>query len=296
MEEKIRMAYGEDCPELKFPIKLELRSKKMVLVAGGAEFDKDGRVRLDGKVSVAMFGDNKNDGKYVEINTIKGDRAWLTFDRPVYSPADINGRKITDAELVGNIDIVNNNRSKERTDDLVLHINHGPLYYKESTHLIWTEDWISVLDQRSTPKPTQIRGKGMEVELLADAPAKPGVPVRKQKQENISGVKRIIIPADVEMYLYVAANSSGMPGDDHAAQQAGDERGEIGRGEGGGRRGEGPGRYQDAGPLPLRLQQGPRPGDVRRTPRRSATLREVARGRDRRPAHAQIEYRRPPGV
>jgi lipopolysaccharide export system protein LptA len=211
VEAKLGQAFGAGCPELTYPIKLELHSRSMVLAARSAVFDEDGRVHLDGKVSIAMFGKNQNAAKDVEINTIKGDQAWLTFDRPVYSPADINGRKVTDAELVGNIDIVNNRRTEKRTDDLVLHINHGPLYYKESTHLIWTKDRISVLDQQSTPKPTQVRGKGMEVELLSEAPAKPGAPARRAKQENISGVKRITIPADVEMFLYAEPDHSGLP-------------------------------------------------------------------------------------
>jgi lipopolysaccharide export system protein LptA len=222
VEAKLRQAFGEECQELKHPIKLELNSKSMVLAAGMAKFDEDGRVYLE-PVSVALFGKNQNDGKGVEINTIKGDRAWLTFDRPVFTAQDMNGRKVTGAELVGNIDIVNNRRTPERTDDLVLHINHGPVYYKESTHLIWTEDRISVLDQQSTPKPTQVRGKGMEVELLTEAPAKPGAPARKAKQENISGVKRITIPADVEMYLYVEPNRSGMPGGDREPAKSDDK-------------------------------------------------------------------------
>ncbi len=219
VEAKLRQAFGEECQELKHPIKLEMHSKSIVLAAGMARFDEDGRVYLE-PVSVALFGKNQNDGKGVEINTIKGDRAWLTFDRPVFTAQDMNGRKVTGAELVGNIDIINNRRKPERTDDLVLHINHGPLYYKESTHLIWTEDRISVLDQQSTPKPTQVRGKGMKVELLAEAPAKPGAPARKAKQENIAGVKCITIPADVEMYLYVEANRSGMPGEDREPAKA----------------------------------------------------------------------------
>ncbi len=220
VEDKLKLAFGQECKELKHPIKLEMHARNMALAAGMAKFDDDGRVFLS-PVSVAMFGKVQNDGRGVEINTVTADSAWLTFDRPVFSPQDVNGRKIVGAELRGNIQLVNNRRTPERTDDLFLYINNGPLYYSETKHLLWTDDKIYVRDQQSTPKPIEVRGTGMDVELIPDAPpAKPGTGTpavaRKQKKESISGVKSITLRSYVEMYLYVDSNRSGLPGNDRA--------------------------------------------------------------------------------
>src|SRR5271166_6222698 len=96
VEVKLQQAFGPDCEELKRPIKLELHSRNMVLAAGHFEIaeDKSGRVLLM-PVSLAMFGKNKGDGRFVEINTIRCDQAYLTFDRPVATVSEISGRKVT---------------------------------------------------------------------------------------------------------------------------------------------------------------------------------------------------------
>ncbi len=56
LEDKLRQAFGQDCPELKWPLKLELNSKSMVVAARDFTIqDNDGRLKLD-DVSVALFG------------------------------------------------------------------------------------------------------------------------------------------------------------------------------------------------------------------------------------------------
>src|SRR5262249_62136031 len=108
-----------ECQESKRPIKLELSRNNMVLASEHAEFDKEGRLVLT-PFSIAVFGKPKNDGKEVEINTIRADVAILTFDTPIraINPNVISGRKITGAELNGNIEVVNNRRTARRDDDL----------------------------------------------------------------------------------------------------------------------------------------------------------------------------------
>ena len=85
----------------------------------------------------------------------------------------------------------------------------------------------------------EVRGKGMEVELLAEPPVKPGgpatqaaAPARKAKSDGVSGVKRVTLQSNVEMYLYVDSTRSGLPGSDRepakpskdaAAKNAADE-------------------------------------------------------------------------
>src|SRR5205807_1652691 len=96
--DKLRQAFGPDCPELTRPIRLELRNQNMVLAAGQFTIENDGRVRL-APLSVVLFGKEKNDGKGVEINTIKGDVAFFTFDKKIESLQEMGGRKIVAAEL-----------------------------------------------------------------------------------------------------------------------------------------------------------------------------------------------------
>ena len=142
----------------------------------------------------------------------------MTFDKPLgTSEKDFGGnRRIIAAELSDDIEIVNNHRTPQRDDDLHLNIDKGPLYFDEARHLIWTADNVHVEDDQNQP-PTDIRGQGMEVRLVAaEAPAKPTdkpAPRTKPKAEAFTGVERIVLLANVDMNLYVAggflSNSSG---------------------------------------------------------------------------------------
>jgi hypothetical protein len=207
---KLEKAFGVGCEELKRPIKLDLRSRNMILSAEACNF-VNGRLELT-PISLALFTKDKGDGRGQEINTIKAKVAYLTFDRPINSPNEINGRKVTEAELIDNIEIVNNRRTPARDDDLVIFIHKGPLYYNEIKHLVWTRDRIKVIDQQSKPDPIDIQGTGMDMDLVSETPPpKPGqLPSNKSKQETITGVKRIVLHADVIMHLYAAAGNGVM--------------------------------------------------------------------------------------
>jgi len=213
VEEKLKQAFGAECPELSRPIKLELNSRSMVLAAAQFQIEPDGRVSL-WPISVAVFGKDKGDGRYVEINTIRGDSAYLKFDRPVSSLTEISGRKVTEAELTGHIEMVNNRRTAAATDDLFVYISRGPLYFNEAKHLIWTHDNVYLKDLNSQPKPMEVRGKGMEMELSTEptTPPRPGpATAHKPKNDNITGVKKVILQSNVDMCLYIDARS-GFPG------------------------------------------------------------------------------------
>jgi lipopolysaccharide export system protein LptA len=211
MEEKMRQAFGIGCRELTWAVRLELNSKSMVMAAEAFEIAKDGRVRLE-PLSLALFSKKKNDGRGVEINVLQCNVAYIKFDRPVSSLSEISGRKVEEAELIGNIRIVNNRRTLQRDDDLVVMMDIGPLYYEDKRHLIWTNDHIHLTDGQTNP-PSDIRGTGMEMELATSAtPAKPGAPMpNKAKGETISGVKRVMLKSDVNMHLYVAGQPGAPP-------------------------------------------------------------------------------------
>lgn len=221
LEEKLKQAFGANCEELNRPIKLELHSRRTVLAAHQFNIESDGRVLLS-PMSLALFGQEKGDGRGVEINTLCAEYAYLKFDRPITNLGEIGSRKIVAAELINKIRVINNRRTASRDDDLHIYINAGPLYYDELKHLIWTRDHVYLKDDQSKPKPIEVRGRGMEMELLAEAPApKPGVPApRKQKGESITGVKRIVLQADVDMHLYVDGQSGFLGGPREQAGKA----------------------------------------------------------------------------
>jgi lipopolysaccharide export system protein LptA len=220
VEARLRQAFGEDCDELNRPIKLELQPKRMLLAAQGFKLVKSSTEEEEGgkefrclrlnKVSLALFSENRNDGRGVEINTIQADVGYLTFDRPISTPYEASSRKIVAGELRGDIRIINNRRTPGRDDDLVLLIPGSPLYYDEARHLVWTDGIIQLKDYQSKPKPIQIDGTGMEMELLTEPPAKPGAPApRKAKGDSVTGVKRIVLRAGVTMHLYAAGQFLG---------------------------------------------------------------------------------------
>jgi lipopolysaccharide export system protein LptA len=221
IEAKLVEAFGPDCPELTRAIRLELRSKNMVLASSTFQLLNDGRVSLT-PLSAAVFGKDKGDGRGIEINSIRCRYANLTFDRPINNISEISGRKLVEAELNGEIEIVNNRRTAQRDDDLTVYIQAGPLRYKEAEHLIRTGDVVHLIDHGSKPKPHDICGKGMEMELQVEAPAAaaPGQPgPRKAKGESITGVKRIVLQSNVEMHLYTSGNS-GFPNATRGTQPA----------------------------------------------------------------------------
>ncbi len=246
LEQKLEMAFHPGCEELTWPVRLELNSKSMVIAAWKFELAERGRIKLE-LMSLALFGKKKNDGREIEINTLKCKQAYITFDRPitVLTPSELNGRKVVEAELFGDstrhIRITNNRRTAARDDDLVVEITTGPLYYIEKTQLVRTSDQVHLTDGmltykdgRAIPPKAVIDAQGMEMELATTAtPPRPGIhPSNKAKNETISGVKRIVLKEAVHMDLVVAGGTP-FPSNDKpkAAAPAGKQAGEhTGRG------------------------------------------------------------------
>ena len=204
---KLQQAFGLDCPEVQRKIKIELNSRSMLFAADSFQIEPDGRVRLL-PLSVMVFNKDKNENKPIEINTIRGDVAYLKFDRPIVNLTDIGSRKIIGGEISGKIEIINNHKTPSRDDDLFIYIPNGPLFYQENKQLIWTSDTIHLTDNHSKPRPTEIHGLGMEMELLTEASLPSPTQAKKTKSDNILGVKRIKLLAQVDMHLYVDNDSS----------------------------------------------------------------------------------------
>jgi lipopolysaccharide export system protein LptA len=228
---KLRQAFGEECPELNYAIKLEVKAKGMVLAAkefvlihGG---ERDGQVRL-APLSVALFGKNTPEGKFPEINTVRSNVAFFTFDHPITNPAEMGRHKIVMAELVGQVEVINNRRTPQRDDDLNV-FTQGPVFYKDDEHHIWTSGTVEMKDLQSKPDPMVINGTGMDLYLAVETPPPappPGQPAaagrpagkraqaaaRKPKADTISGVDHVILRQDVEMHLYVDGDSGFLAG------------------------------------------------------------------------------------
>jgi hypothetical protein len=228
--EKLRQAFGENAPEAtnKYPIKIELRARGIILAAGDFNFehDQEGRVRFS-PVSIAIFGKTPpGSNKFPEINTVRAEVAYLTFDKPIYSAAEMNSRKIVKGELVGGgslhpIEIVNNRRTTRTDDDIVVTIDNGPLYYLENEQRMWTDKWVQLKDYQSKPEPVTIKAEGMDLYLAVnhDEP-KPGdkTPPKKPKNETISGVERIVLRSWVHMVLFSDPRTGFMAGNSEEAR------------------------------------------------------------------------------
>jgi lipopolysaccharide export system protein LptA len=217
LSEKLQLAFGANAKELNWAIRIDVQSKGMLLAAEQFEV-RDGKVCLT-PLSIAKFGKDKSDGLPPEIHTIRGEVAYLEFDRPVTNFSEIASRKITKAELSGRIEVVSNRRRAERDQDLRVTIPTGKVYYTESNHRLFTEAYVTLEDHKSKPRPHKITGKGMEMELQTEAQgASSGG--RKANRETISGLNWIALSSTVKMDLYlesgaglVAAKPDAKPAD-----------------------------------------------------------------------------------
>jgi hypothetical protein len=206
---KLRLAFGENCKEVKRKNRLELQKGAMVLSIEDFEVLKDGsgKVKLT-PFSLAIFGKEKGDGKPPEINTVQSQEAYLKFDEPITNLMEMGKRKIIGGELRGEIYVINNRRTLQRDDDISL-FTQGPLYYEEARHLIFTSAEVLLIDPSSKPEPMKIAGKGLDVYLTTEAkPTHPAQPVsHHSKSGSVNGVDRIRLREDVEMNLWVDARS-----------------------------------------------------------------------------------------
>src|SRR5262249_29506746 len=91
VDQKLQQAVGPDCEETRFTIKMEVRSRGLVLATNNFSIEqggaRDGQVKLE-PFSVAIYGKAKGPDSYPEINTIQSDVAYLTFDQPIKSASD----------------------------------------------------------------------------------------------------------------------------------------------------------------------------------------------------------------
>jgi lipopolysaccharide export system protein LptA len=210
----LRLAFGEDCPEKDFKFQLESQDKGFVLAMEDFTVLSDGRVELS-PFRFVILRKEKDAGKFPEINTIKCNKAFISFDKPVSSIADIPNRKIVGATLgyltpegksADEIYMVNNRRTPERDDDISL-FTIGPVHYAEARHLVWTDADVKIKDPQTKPKPMEVTGAGMDIYLTP--PPKDGKVAHppKSKSGTPTGVDGIVLRSSVNMNLFVDARS-----------------------------------------------------------------------------------------
>jgi hypothetical protein len=204
-DQMLQQAFGEACEELQRDFKLEARNRTMVLSANDVATAQDGSGRVELRdFSLALFGKSRGAGGVPEINTVKSDKAFLTFDQPIANLTEMAGHKIISAELLGDIKASNNRRTLRRDDDLHMHTK-GPMYYEAKRDVIFTGNEVELTDFQSKPEPTRVTAKGMDIYLITDAANKQAS--AKSKINNISGVQRVELRANVRMDLFVDSRS-----------------------------------------------------------------------------------------
>lgn len=200
-------AFGERSDVLRLAIKLETNRRGAVVATDDFKILEDdsqraGQVKLQ-PFRVAVFGKTRGPDGTPEINTISCDIAYLTLDERVSSLNDMAGRRIKSAELVGNVTLVNNRRTRQQDDDLSL-FTQGPVYYESDQHYIYTPQDVRIMDLQSKPQPATVNAVGMDVYLSTESAPASG---RKSNSESISGVESVRLRSAVEMHLFVDAQS-----------------------------------------------------------------------------------------
>ncbi len=237
-DKRIRMAFGNECPELKRPKRFFFSSKGILLSVSDYEIMKeDGRINLV-DFSVALFPKGRPNSSFPEINTITSKRAIISLDRPIASIAELKDRKIMAVELEGpGIKITNNRRTPLRSDDVVVNIEGGSLYYEEPKDLIWSNGYIKMEEYSPDPENTlstlltQITAQGFDLHLSPDTSPNRGKDNRPAKQlaagqyAPMSGVEKMVLKSNIFMLTTVDAKSGFMGGGEEPGKKADPKKG-----------------------------------------------------------------------
>jgi hypothetical protein len=255
LDRKMELAFGPGCNELRYPIKLDLKAKGVLVAAYAFRIIPPGDPRAGwvefAPLSVAMFGEKRGPDGVPEINTLYADVAYLKFDRPIRAMGDLDGRKVVAAELHANPDsgfpgdnrkgrllMVNNRRTVDPNDDVRM-ITSGPLYYEDlprpgQPH-IYTFTPVEITDHLNTalaePDHTAARlptmtGVGLRVFLTPEDKAKkqpakdtdPRLPIPRKDKPGLTGVDLVELDNTVELNLWTDASASFVaPGSDPTA-------------------------------------------------------------------------------
>lgn len=224
-DRKLMLAFGAECDEVGYSYKVELPAKGIVIATNQYDIHADGRLKLC-PFSMATIKE-RNPGTHPEINSIHCDVGYLEFDKPIKTLQEIGTRRIVACELIGDpsmlahdprrgyIHLINNRSTPAAEDDLTL-ITTGPVSYRESTQTtvpldkarpeIQTAAAVQITDKRNHPQSTTVSAQGMQVFLSTDPP-KPDAAKRSPRSTSITGVRRAVLPSNVNMSLWMESGS-----------------------------------------------------------------------------------------
>jgi lipopolysaccharide export system protein LptA len=225
-DQKLLIAFGPNCLEVDYSYKLELPAKGIVIATNQYSIDPDGRLKLT-PFSLATLKE-RTPGMTPEINSIHCDVGYLEFDKPVKTLQEIGSRRIVACELIGDpgflghdprrgsIHLANNRGTPPPDDDLVL-VTSGPVSYRESSQPgapldkarpeISTTAAVQIVDRRHSPESTTVTARGMKVYLALETPPPDGKRRTASRNPTITGVRRVVLPADVNMNLWLDSSS-----------------------------------------------------------------------------------------
>lgn len=244
IEQRIERAFGKNCAELRYPIKLEMRQKGILFCSHDFKIIKEGPregwVEMS-PLSLAAFSERKGADGLEEINTVYCDMAYVKFDKPIRAMGDLNGRKMAAAELhanpeamladprKGRVRLLNNRRTYDPNDDIEL-VTPGPVYYDAAPRPgqphIYTFTVVQIFDyvntnqqepDRTVPREPTMAGVGLRVFLTREpkdnSPRKTNEPVAKTRAKKdsrtpVTGVDSVGLDHSVEMNIWSDSDSS----------------------------------------------------------------------------------------
>jgi lipopolysaccharide export system protein LptA len=151
VDQKLKLAFGDDCKECRYLIKMDLHSRGVVIAADlPQKFEDDGRVKLS-PFSAIIFKKKGNEptNEVPEFTTFHCDIAYLEFEKPIRAYEDMMDKaKLVSVEMVshppgtedpiyrdydriGKIHITQNRKTATPSDDLYARTT-GPVFYHES--------------------------------------------------------------------------------------------------------------------------------------------------------------------
>jgi hypothetical protein len=210
VEQRLQQAFGDGCPELKMPIKID-SPRGIVVASRECKFENGGREVHLRPISLAIFGKPAPNGE-PEINTIRGESAILILDQPINGPLDMGRRRIIAADVSGTgkdkakglepISIRNNRRTcRTQADDVEIVIARGPLHFDDEKRLIHTDDVVEMTDFQSEP-PTKVTATGLDVHLASSIQKEKGKAEKPKADGDGNAVERVVLLKDVDMHLY----------------------------------------------------------------------------------------------
>jgi hypothetical protein len=216
---KLQRAFGPGCAETSYNHRLELQKNGVILATNQLTIEPDGRCKLK-PFSIAVVKE-RGPAADPEVHAVHADEAYILFDEPVKNLAEMGKRRIVGCDLISDpsllspdprahrITCTHNRGTADAEDDLLVETT-GPVQYREvpanlggtPPPQVRTTSAVRLTDRHGQPQATTVTAQGMSI-YLASAPANPPAGTGKPKSGSISGVRRVVLPENVTMNLWI---------------------------------------------------------------------------------------------